>query len=315
MRVEDPNWPRASQWLGESQRARGDQSLSIIGVPMNSSITPGHCDLAPAAIRKALERYSLYDPDQEIDLDHLRAKDCGDFDFANQSCEQAFARAIQFIEKAAAGATCVVLLGGDNGMTRPGLHAMGLDLHDCGLLTFDAHHDLRDLERGLTAGNPIRALLGDGLPGTNVIQIGIQAFTNSRAYAQVARDAGIGVVTANEVYAKGIDAVVKSALEYLGSKTKAIYVDLDVDVLDRAFAPACPGSRPGGRPAVDAAKGSRPLRATRECADDGHRGSRSDERCRGCYLPGRRFVSPDFRIRSGEPVRNLRMFAISYVAQ
>ena len=246
MRVEDPNWPRASQWLGESQRARGDQSLSIVGVPMNSSITPGHCDLAPAAIRKALERYSLYDPDQEIDLDHLRAKDCGDFDFANQSCEQAFARAIQFIEKAAADATCAVLLGGDNGITRPGLHAMGLDLHDCGLLTFDAHHDLRDLERGLTAGNPIRALLGDGLPGTNVIQIGIQAFTNSRAYAQVARDAGIGVVTADEVYAKGIDAVVKSALEYLGSKTKAIYVDLDVDVLDRAFAPACPGSRPGG---------------------------------------------------------------------
>jgi arginase family enzyme len=123
---------------------------------------------------------------------------------------------------------------------------MGLDLRDCGLLTFDAHHDVRDLEHGLTDGNHIRALLGDGLPGTNVVQIGIQAFTNSRAYAQVARDAGITVVTTNEVYAKGIDAVTNSALEYLASKRKAIYVDLDVDVLDRAFAPACPGSRPGG---------------------------------------------------------------------
>ena len=56
--------------------------VAIVGVPMNSSITPGHCDLAPAAIRKALERYSLYDPDAEIDLEHLRARDCGDFDFA-----------------------------------------------------------------------------------------------------------------------------------------------------------------------------------------------------------------------------------------
>ncbi len=145
-----------------------------------------------------------------------------------------------------ADAICAVLLGGDNGITRPGLHALGPDLRDCGLLTFDAHHDLRDLGRGLTAGNPIRALLRDGLPGTNVVQIGIQAFTNSRTYAQVARDAGIVVVTADEVYAQGIDSVVKSALEYLASKTKAIYVDLDVDVLDRAFAPACPGSRPGG---------------------------------------------------------------------
>ena len=213
---------------------------------MNNSITAGHCDLAPAAIRQALERYSLYDPEAEIDLERLRSRDCGDFDFANESPEAAFGRTVKFIAEAAVDSTCIVLLGGDNGITRPGLHAMGLDLRDCGLLTFDAHHDLRDLERGLTAGNPIRAVLGDGLPGTNVVQVGIQAFTNSRAYAQVARDAGIGVVTADEVYARGIDAVVKSALEYLASKTKAIYVDLDVDVLDRAFAPACPGSRPGG---------------------------------------------------------------------
>ncbi len=139
-----------------------------------------------------------------------------------------------------------VLLGGDNSVTRPGLHALGLDLRDCGLLTFDAHHDLRDLDHGLTDGNPIRALLDDGLPGRNVIQIGIQAFTNSRAYAQVARDEGITIVTAAEVYARGIDVVVSSALEHLAAKRKAIYIDLDVDVLDRAFAPACPGSRPGG---------------------------------------------------------------------
>ncbi|MEO5717620.1 MAG: arginase family protein [Chthoniobacterales bacterium] len=246
MRVEDPNWPRASQWLGGSQRARGDRSLAVMGVPMNSSITPGHCDLAPAAIRKALERYSLYDPEREIDLDHVRVADGGDFDFANQSAEQAFAPTVQFIAQAAANATCAVLLGGDNGITRPGLHAMGLDLRECGLLTFDAHHDLRDLEGGLTAGNPIRALLRDGLPGANVVQVGIQAFTNSSVYAQVAREAGITVVTADQVYARGIDAVVQEALEYLASKGKAIYVDLDVDVLDRAFAPASPGSRPGG---------------------------------------------------------------------
>jgi arginase family enzyme len=244
--AEDPNWPRASQWLAGSSQTRGQQSLAIVGVPMNSSITPGHCELAPAAIRKSLERYSLYDPDGEVDLELLTAKDCGDFDFNNESPEAAFDRAVKFIGQATEDSMCTVLLGGDNGVTRPGLHAMELDLRDCGLLTFDAHHDLRDLGGGLTDGNPIRALLADGLPGQNVIQIGIQAFTNSRAYAQVARDAGIGVVTAEKVYAKGIDAVVKSALEYLASKTKAIYVDLDVDVLDRAFAPACPGSRPGG---------------------------------------------------------------------
>ena len=40
--------------------------------------------------------------------------------------------------------------------------------------------------------------------------------------------------------------MVSGALELLAAKTDAIYVDLDMDVLDRAVAPACPGSRPGG---------------------------------------------------------------------
>jgi arginase family enzyme len=79
-----------------------------------------------------------------------------------------------------------------------------------------------------------------------VIQIGIQPFTNSAAYARVAREEGITVVTADEVYLRGIGLVVNHALASLGERADAIYVNLDVDVLDRAFAPACPGSRPGG---------------------------------------------------------------------
>ncbi len=246
MSAEDPNWPRASQWLAGNSQASGDQSIAIVGVPMNHSITPGHCELAPAAIRKALKRYSLYDSDAGVNLELFRTRDCGDFDFARKTPEVAFDRLVKFIADATADSTAAILLGGDNGITRPGMHAMELDLRDCGLLTFDAHHDLRDLEHGLTDGNPIRALLEDGLPGRNIIQIGIQPFANSPAYAAVAREAGIAVVTADQVYAQGIDAVVQNALEYLALKRKATYVDLDMDVLDRAFAPACPGSRPGG---------------------------------------------------------------------
>jgi arginase family enzyme len=89
-------------------------------------------------------------------------------------------------------------------------------------------------------------LLRDGVPGQNVVQIGIQPFTNSAVYARVARDEAITVVTAEEVYRHGIDSVVSQALGHLSDAATSIYVDLDVDVLDRIFAPACPGSRPGG---------------------------------------------------------------------
>ena len=79
-----------------------------------------------------------------------------------------------------------------------------------------------------------------------MIQVGIQPFANSGAYARVARDERITVVTADEVYLHGIGSVVSHALAELTERADAIYVSLDLDVLDRAFAPACPGSRPGG---------------------------------------------------------------------
>ena len=51
----------------------------------------------------------------------------------------------------------------------------------------------------------------------------------------MARDAGIEVVTVDDVMEHGIEKVVEVALASLGSDADAIYVDLDLDVLDRAY--------------------------------------------------------------------------------
>ena len=247
MTWQDPNWPRASQWLsGEVFAPRSGVSLAVLGVPLNSSGSPARCDLAPPAIREALTRYSLFDRDAATDLGRLTAKEFGDVRLPEDYWDTNFSRTVGAIQRARASADCVILLGGDNGITRAGVYGLGLPLKRCGILTFDAHNDVRDLNRGLTNGNPIRALLRDGVPGSQIVQIGIQPFANSTAYARVAQEAGISVATADDVYAEGIQALVTRALDYLGKNVDAIYVDLDVDVLDRAFAPACSGSRPGG---------------------------------------------------------------------
>lgn len=235
----DPHWPRAGAWL-RGELPGGDAGrLEVLGAPVClGSITPGRCDLAPPAIRAALDRFSTYDLDAERDVLDLSIEDRGDLDIAGLTPEAAFARIFSAVSQAAGDA--LILLGGDNSITRPGVRALG----DCGLLTFDAHLDLRDTTRGLTNGNPIRALLEDGFPGGSIVQIGIQNFANSAPYARVAREAGIRVVTAEQVRARGIGTVVAEALRSFG--TQPVYVDLDMDVLDRAFAPATPGSRPGG---------------------------------------------------------------------
>jgi formiminoglutamase len=231
-----------------------------VTVPMRrGSISGGRFDLAPQAILEALDAFVAHGPDEPGRLMELGVwiEDPGPRDeIASMTPEDAFdwiRREVALATEGESGRVepnrTVVVLGGDNSITRPGVHAMTpppADLARVGLLTIDAHHDLRPLDGGLTNGNPVRALLEDGLPGANVVQIGVQPLANPGPSAGVARDAGIGVVTADQVRARGSEAVVGRALDDLSRRCQAIYVDLDVDVLDRAFAPACPGSRPGG---------------------------------------------------------------------
>jgi formiminoglutamase len=242
----DPDWPRASAWLGGDHAANTIGKLAVLGAPVKlGSITPGRCDLAPQAIRSALARYTPYDVEAARDLREIEARDLGDLNVENLTPADAFEIIRDAARNALAGAGGLILLGGDNSITRPGCHACAT-LDRLGLLTLDAHFDLRNLDNGLTNGNPIRALLADGLPGSNIVQIGIQSFANSKIYADVARDAGITVVTADQARSHGLENVIAGALAVLAKLADAIYVDLDLDALDRAYAPATPGSRPGG---------------------------------------------------------------------
>ncbi|MEO8025429.1 MAG: agmatinase family protein [Bryobacteraceae bacterium] len=243
----DPNWPRASAWLAGEHSGAASLRIGVLGVPLRlGSISPGRCDLAPAAIRAALQRFSTWDFEHEVDIRDALLKDHGDADVASLQPVQAFEPVVAAVQKLNHQSDAAVLLGGDNSLTRPGVHGLGVPLPHAGLLTLDAHLDLRDLSAGLTNGNPVRALLADGLPGENIAQVGIQSFANSPAYAAVAREARIKVIPMGEVCETGVANAVSSALAHLASRVDAIYVDLDLDVLDRAFAPATPGSRPGG---------------------------------------------------------------------
>jgi formiminoglutamase len=243
----DARWPRASRWLAGDHAPEAPRSLDVIGAPSClGSITKGRCDLAPAAIRRALERFSTYNPVNGADVRQIRVHDCDDLPIAAQMPAESFPAIRDAVARRVHEETAVALLGGDNSITRPGVHGLGVPLKECGLLTLDAHFDLRDLDAGLTNGNPVRALLADGMPGQNIVQIGIQSFSNSKFYAEVAREAGIHVVTAEQAHRQGLACAVADCLAELSRRVSTVYLDVDLDVLDRAFSPATPGSRPGG---------------------------------------------------------------------
>jgi formimidoylglutamase len=155
-------------------------------------------------------------------------------------------------------AELTLYLGGDNAITRPLVAATREDLTRVGLITFDAHHDVRSLAGGPSNGNPVRGLVEEhGLPGQNIVQIGIHSFANSAAYRSYCEQVGITSVTVDRIERIGMRTAVDAALSQLSATCDTIYVDVDVDVLDQSLAPACPGSRPGGLTTRQLASGVR----------------------------------------------------------
>lgn len=248
---DDPQWPRASAWLDGSDPtppADGAQRLRVVGVPSSvGSISPSDAWRTPAAVREALARLSPWDPVTGSDLrTALEVADLGDWDVDELDLVPAMERVRELAGGLDAAAATHVFLGGDNAITRPLVNGLlGPDLGQVGVITLDAHHDVRHLDDGPRNGSPIRGLLEDGVSGHHVFQLGVGRFTNSGPYAQWAADHGIRSVTADEIHTRGITWAVRQALGHL-PHVRTIHVDLDIDVLDVAHAPACPGARPGG---------------------------------------------------------------------
>jgi arginase family enzyme len=131
-------------------------------------------------------------------------------------------------------------------VTRGGVHGADATLKRVGLLTLDAHFDLRDTDGGLNNGNPVQALLDDGLPGAHISQIGLAPFANTKKAHGKAMAAGISVRTLGECFERGFVRVAEEELERLSRVYDTIYVDFDIDVIDRSQMPAAPGARAGG---------------------------------------------------------------------
>jgi formiminoglutamase len=237
-------WKSIADLLGKHP----DAPVALIGAGLNErSLTPGRCDLGPKAFRAVLPRFSTYDVETGATLE-TRVHDAGDVPLKAVSPADAF-EPVRDAVAAQGKRGLTVLIGGNNAITRPGVHALGLDR--VGLLTLDAHFDLRDTDQGLTNGNPVQALLEDGLEGRRISQVGLAPFANTKRAHDKATAAGISVRTARECRGRGLAAVVDEELERLSSLCEVIYVDFDIDVIDRSQWPASPGARPGGVSAQD----------------------------------------------------------------
>jgi len=240
--TEDQLWPRASSWIAPYVSGT-PTDLLMLGVPAHrTSISATGADATPAAVRAALARYSTYSWSRGSDVATLTAADAGDVE--DPDFDEGEQRVINRVREVRGDARMLFAVGGDNSLTYSvAMGMLGDDLSRAGLITLDAHHDLRD---GRSNGSPVRRLIEAGLPGSHVVQIGIADFSNSPAYAARARELGITVVTRAALRGRAMSDVMAEALAIAGTAGGDIHVDLDVDVCDRSVVPACPAAAPGG---------------------------------------------------------------------
>ena len=232
--TEDPQWPRATSLLQEPGSAR----VGLVGVPLSrSSISPSSAHLTPAAVRAALAKFPTWHAGLDVDLPAIA--DLGDLDVAGLVGTEAVEVTTRLL-RALPPHDLLLLLGGDNLVTWPGALALSGRV---GLLTLDAHHDVRGFHAGPTNGTPVRGLVETGIAA--VTQVGIGDLTNSRDHRRWCDEHGIRVVPLSACRGR-VGEVVREELERLAETCDTVYVDLDVDVVDRAFVPGCPGARPGG---------------------------------------------------------------------
>jgi len=208
-------------------------ALTGICCDHNSSFLRGPAE-APAKIRKALQSESMnFFSEKGYDTARIITKDMGDHHIEEN--EESYLA----IEKIAAHHThkeqALISLGGDHSISYPLIKGFAKTYNPIDILHFDAHPDLYDHYQGNSYSHacPFARIMEEGL-ARRLVQIGIRTLTPDQS--RQAERFGIEIV-----HMKDVD-VSRLVLDFTGP----LYVSIDLDVLDPAFAPGVSHHEPGG---------------------------------------------------------------------
>jgi len=219
-----------------------DADYIIVGVPFDntSSYRPGS-RFAPRAIREASLNIEGFSFRSNRSIDDLRIHDAGDLDVSLRVEETLRRLELVTREIIEAGKT-PVLIGGEHTLTIGSVKAIDKPFK---LLCFDAHLDLRDeyLDMKFSHATVIRRICETNKNLEEVIIVGARAACKEEI--EYAKKKGVHIIPSREILDGSIRDSSSKVNRLLGD-AKALYLSLDMDVLDPAFAPAVQTPEPEG---------------------------------------------------------------------
>lgn len=223
------------------QQAFEAAKYAVLGVPFDVTSTyRSGAKFAPLAIREASLNIEGYSFRSDVDIEELRIHDLGDLHVAGD-VELTLGRLALVAKDLFDDEKVPVFIGGEHTITLGVLRSVD---EDVAVVSFDAHLDLRDNYLGLAVSHTtfMRRVKEDIKP-SKILEIGTRAVCKEEL--EYAKNSGIEFLTAHQIRKDGIKNTVE-AIEDALKGYKKIYVTIDMDVLDPAFAPAVPNPEPEG---------------------------------------------------------------------
>jgi agmatinase len=242
----------------------------IVGAPLDAAVThrPG-ARFGPAAIRAASNlRRSIYHLELGVQpLKLLKVFDYGDAVVIPSDIERSHEAIRTKVGEVAAIGAIPVVLGGDHSVTYPSATAVAdaVGRGKVGVVHFDAHADTAQDSWGvlLSHGSPMRRLIESGaVPGRFFVQVGLRGYWPPPEIFEWMSEHQMRWHRMDEIERRGFDAVLDDALAEALDGPEAVYLSVDVDSLDPAFAPGTGTPEPGGLSAREL------LRAVRRIAGE-----------------------------------------------
>ena len=224
--------------------------VKILGVPFDAGVSyrPG-ARFGPQAVRGASRLLRPYNPALDLEpFARVQVADAGDLAVNPFDIEEAIAAVEEGARRLVADGARLVTIGGDHTIALPLLRVAAERAgRPVALLHFDAHLDTWDTYFGAayTHGTPFRRASEEGLlDPEGLCHVGTRGPLYSRQDLDDDAAFGFAVVTSADVYHLGVGEVVSRLRERVGERP--LYVSVDIDVLDPAYAPGTGTPEAGG---------------------------------------------------------------------
>lgn len=227
--------------------------VAVVGMPYDGVATfrGGATRRGPQEIRKFSLLFGSHNFDWDVDVfAHLRVADLGDVDVVPGDNARSYARFRCLLRAVQARGAVPVSMGGDHGITYPAVQAVAEQRGGpLGLVVFDTHLDLSESFGGdrLTRASPLLRICElDAVDPRRVAVIGARGPRNLPDWTPLYRELGISVFPMEAVEAEGIEAVAEAARTIATADGAGLYVSIDIDSVDPAYAPGTGTPEVGG---------------------------------------------------------------------